>query len=153
MNFRLPIAAVALFLLPSLTHADEPQLRKDVGYLASEETEGRGIGTKGIDKAADYLEGRMKSIGLVPAFGTSYRQPFPIKTGVALDEGNDLKGVAPNDSYMFLQTDDWTPLGFSSSGAFSGPIAFVRYGIAAPPLNYDDYTGIDLKGRAAVILR
>jgi Tol biopolymer transport system component len=144
MNLRRPVAAVALFLLPSFAHADEPQLRKDVGYLASPETEGRGIGTKGIDKAADYLEGRMKSIGLEPAFGKSYRQPFPIKTGVALDGGNELKGVA---------TDDWTPLGFSSSGTFTGPIAFVGYGIAAPPLGYDDYAGIDLKGKVAVMLR
>jgi Tol biopolymer transport system component len=136
--------AVALILVSSVALADEPQLRKDVAFLASDDTEGRGIGTKGIEKATDYLEARMKAIGLEPAFGKSYRQPFPIKTGVALDEGNELRGIGK---------DDWTPLGFSSSASFSGPIAFVGYGIAAPPLGYDDYAGIDLKGKVAVMLR
>jgi Tol biopolymer transport system component len=144
MNLVRFAAAAAVIALSSLAAADEPQLRKDVTFLASDEAEGRGIGTKGIDRAADYLEARMKAIGLAPAFGKSYRQPFPIKTGVAIDEGNELQGVAK---------DDWTPLGFSSSGAFSGPIAFVGYGIAAPPLGYDDFAGIDLKGRVAVMLR
>jgi Tol biopolymer transport system component len=143
MNLRFS-AAIALLLVSSHAFADEPQLKKDVYYLASDETEGRGIGTKGIDKAAAYLEGRMKAIGLKPAFGGSYRQEFPIKTGVALDAGNELRGVEPTD---------WTPLGFSSSGNVSGPIAFVGYGITAPPLGYDDYAGIDLKGKVALMLR
>ena len=46
---------------------------------------------------------------------------------------NRLDGVA---------ADDWSPLGFSSSGAFKGEVAFVGYGISAPPLNYDDLAGI-----------
>jgi Tol biopolymer transport system component len=139
---RSALAASLLISLPLL--AAEPQLRKDVGYLASDETEGRGLGTVGIGRAADYLEGRMKAIGLQPAFGKSYRQPFQVKTGVAMDDGNALEGVAAGD---------WTPLGFSSSGAFSAPVAFVGYGIAAAPLGYDDYAGIDLKGKVAMMLR
>src|ERR1700682_5470852 len=114
MNLRRTAVAVLMLAVSSVVLADEPQLRKDVAFLASDDTEGRGIGTKGIEKATDYLESRMKAIGLEPAFGKSYRQPFPIKTGVALDQGNELRGIGK---------DDWTPLGFSSSGAFAGPIA------------------------------
>src|SRR5881275_26628 len=117
MNVRLAVAALAL--VSSAVLADEPQLRKDVAFLAAPATEGRGISTQGIHKAADYIEGRLKSMGLQPAFGKSFRQPFPIKTGVALGSGNKLEGVAK---------DDWTPLGFSSAGAFTGPIAFAGYG-------------------------
>src|SRR3954451_15691518 len=143
MNVRR-LAFAALVLVSSAVLADEPQLRKDVAFLAAPDTEGGGIGTQGIHKAADYIEGRLKGIGLQPAFGKSYRQPFPIKTGVALGGGNKLQGVAEGD---------WTPLGFSSAGAFAGPIAFVGYGIDAAPIGYKDFDGIDLKGKVALMLR
>ncbi|HEX3580024.1 MAG TPA: M28 family peptidase, partial [Thermoanaerobaculia bacterium] len=143
MNIRR-FAVAALILLSSAALADEPQLRKDVAFLAAPDTEGRGITTKGIQKAADYIEGRLKGIGLQPAFGKSYRQQFPIKTGVALGDGNRLEGVTK---------DDWTPLGFSSARAFAGPIAFVGYGIDATPIGYNDFDGVDLKGKVALMLR
>src|SRR3954453_17059550 len=143
MNVRRAALAASL-LLSTFAFADEPQLRKDVTFLASDATEGRGIGTKGIGKAADYIHGRLKSIGLQPAFGKSYRQQFPIKTGIALGSGNKLEGVADGD---------WTPLGFSSAGSFAGPIAFVGYGIDAAPIGYNDFDGVDLKGKVALMLR
>jgi Tol biopolymer transport system component len=124
--------------------APSSHIEKDVRTLAADDMEGRGLGTKGIDKATAYLEGRMRAIGLQPVFGTSFRQPFPVKIGVSAGTNNRLGDVAPAD---------WTPLGFSSAGAFDGPIAFVGYGISAPPLNYDDYAGIDLKGKVALMLR
>src|SRR5437660_2135298 len=143
MNVRR-LAVAALVLVSSAVFADEPQLRKDVAFLAAPDTEGRGINTKGIHKATDYVEGRLKAIGLQPAFGKSFRQQFPIKTGVALGSGNKLEGVADGD---------WTPLGFSSPGAFAGPIAFAGYGIDATPIGYNDFDGVDLKGKIALILR
>jgi Tol biopolymer transport system component len=120
------------------------QIEKDIRTLAAPKMEGRGLGTNGIKLAADYIESRVRALGLQPAFGKSYRQPFPVKTGVALGKNNHLDGVA---------ADDWAPLGFSSSGAFSGPVAFVGYGINAPPIGYDDFAGIDLKGKVAFMLR
>ena len=143
MNVRR-LAAAASILLSTAAFADEPQIRKDVAFLAAPATEGRGINTNGIHKAADYIEGRLKGIGLQPAFGKSYREQFPIKTGVALGSGNKLEGVADGD---------WTPLGFSSPGAFAGAVAFVGYGIDATPIGYNDFDGIDLKGKVAVMLR
>jgi TolB protein len=120
------------------------QFQQDVRVLASDRMEGRGLGTKGIQLAADWIEAQLKEVSK-PAFANhSYRQPFDVKTGVARAEGNSLAGVADSD---------WAPLGMSSSGAFKGEIAFVGYGIAAPPLNYDDYAGVDLKGKVALMLR
>ncbi|HSP17341.1 MAG TPA: M28 family peptidase [Thermoanaerobaculia bacterium] len=122
----------------------DDRLRTDVGFLAADAQEGRGLGTQGLARAADYLEKRMRAIGLQPAFGKSFRQKFPVKTGVSLGPNNSLSG---------LGKDDWTPLGFSSSGAFSGEIVFVGYGIEAPPLNYRELEGVDLKGKVALMLR
>ncbi|HKS25444.1 MAG TPA: M28 family peptidase [Thermoanaerobaculia bacterium] len=120
------------------------QFEHDIKIVAADDMEGRGLGTKGIDRAAAFLEGRLRDLKLQPAFGKSYRQPFDVKTGVEMGEGNRLGNVAD---------DAWTPLGFSSSGKFHAPVVFVGYGIAAPPLGYDDYAGVDLKGKVALMLR
>lgn len=120
------------------------QFDHDVRVLAADDMEGRGLGTKGIERAADFIEGQLRDLKLEPAFGKSYRQPFEVKTGVALGEGNRIEGLA---------SSDWTPLGFSSSGSFKAPVVFVGYGIAAPPLGYDDFAGIDVKGKIVVMLR
>jgi len=133
-----------LVLLFAAQSAPRLPLETDIRVLAADDMEGRGLGTKGIGLAADYLEKRMREIGLQPLFNGSYRQPFPVKIGVSAGPDNALEGVA---------RDDWTPLGASSSGAFEGPIAFVGYGIDAPPLNYRDYDGVDLKGKVALMLR
>jgi Tol biopolymer transport system component len=106
--------------------------------------EGRGLGTKGIGKAADYIQMTFAGTGIDPAFGRSFRQKFPVKVGVTLGPGNKISG---------LKRDDWTPLGFSSGGSFEGPIAFVGYGIDAAPLDYRELEGIDLKGKVALMLR
>jgi Tol biopolymer transport system component len=137
-----------LLLVCAPAFADDAKLtksiEKDIRTLAAPNMEGRGLGTKGIGLAADYIEQRLRAIGLQPGFGKSYRQPFPVKTGVSLGTNNKLEGVA---------REDWTPLGFSSAGAFSGPIAFAGYGIDATPIGYNDFDGIDLKGKVALMLR
>jgi Tol biopolymer transport system component len=125
-------------------HADTALVEKHIRTLAADEMEGRGLGTSGIGRAADYLESQLRALDLKPAFGTSYRQPFPVKVGVSLGEYNAIDG---------LSEDEWTPLGFSSPGTFSGTIAFVGYGIDAPPLGYREFEGIDLKGKVALVLR
>ncbi|HEV2721407.1 MAG TPA: M28 family peptidase, partial [Thermoanaerobaculia bacterium] len=120
------------------------QFEHDIKIIAADDMEGRGLGTKGIDRAAAFLETRLRELKLEPAFGNSYKQPFEVKTGVEMGEGNKLAN---------LPADAWTPLGFSSSGKFNAPVVFVGYGIAAPPLGYDDYAGVDLKGKVALMLR
>src|SRR5215212_5576858 len=75
---------------------------RDVRILAADDMEGRGLSTRGIERAAEYIEKRLRGTGLEPAFGTSYRQPFEVKTGVAAGEGNELAGI---------DAADWTPLG------------------------------------------
>ena len=144
MKRSLPL----LLLVCATAFADDAKLTKsietDIRTLAAPNMEGRGLGTKGIGLAANYIEQRLRALDLQPAFGKSYRQPFPVKTGVSLGSGNKLEGVADGD---------WTPLGFSSARAFAGPIAFVGYGIDATPIGYNDFDGIDLKGKVALMLR
>src|ERR687885_2458480 len=60
----------------------EARLRRDVTFLASDECEGRGPGTRGIDRAADYLATQFRQAGLKPGNGKSYFQPFTIPGSV-----------------------------------------------------------------------
>src|SRR5437762_487457 len=126
-NAKIDIMCLVINLLLAITLTT--QFQHDVRVLASDRMEGRGLGTHGIELAADWIESQLRTISK-PAFPKhSYRQPFEVKTGVALADGNQLPGVADAD---------WAPLGMSSSGPFQGEVAFAGYGIAAPPLNYDD---------------
>ncbi|HYU41521.1 MAG TPA: M28 family peptidase [Vicinamibacteria bacterium] len=144
-------AALAVNALALAAAAADPpaaagaaRFARDVAVLASDEMEGRGLGTAGLGRAADWIEKRVREIGLPPAFPDGYRQGFEVKTGVALEAGNVLEGVA---------SEAWTPLGMSSSGAFAGELAFVGYGIEAPPIGYRELEGIDLRGKVALVLR
>ncbi|HLG42018.1 MAG TPA: M28 family peptidase, partial [Planctomycetota bacterium] len=147
--------AAALTLWPAGMASADPKLdargeklaaewKSGVYALAADSMEGRGLGTKGIVKAAAWLERELRAGGYEPAFGKSYRQSFDVKTGVSRVRGNRLEGVADSA---------WTPLGFSSSGSFSGEMAFVGYGIDAPAIGYEELAGADLKGKVALILR
>ncbi|HEY0156633.1 MAG TPA: M20/M25/M40 family metallo-hydrolase [Thermoanaerobaculia bacterium] len=126
------------------TSNQQQPIEKHIRTLSSDVMEGRGLNTRGLAKAADYLEKELRAAGVQPAFGKSYRQTFPVKTGVSLGGNNTLGGVA---------REDWTPLGFSSPGSFSGQVVFVGYGIHAPALRYEEYEHVDLKGKVALMLR
>ena len=143
-----PATAAPTDAVPTALPRPDPKLSAafhDAIYaLAADSMEGRAIGTPGIARAAGWIEGRLRSMKLEPAFGASYRQHFPIKVGVTRKEGNRLEGVAD---------EDWTPLGFSSNGEFSGELAFVGYGIDAPAIGYREFEGVDLKGKVALMLR
>ena len=138
------VVAVSLLGATRQPHNPRQPIETHIRTLSSDAMEGRGLNTRGLAEAAKYIENELRAAKLEPAFGRSYRQKFPVKIGVALGENNTIEG---------LSKDDWTPLGFSSPGTFSGPIAFVGYGIDAPPMNYRELEGIDLKGKVALMLR
>jgi Tol biopolymer transport system component/Zn-dependent M28 family amino/carboxypeptidase len=140
----LSLSIVAAAGPPAATSRLTSRFEKDVRVLASDEMEGRGLGTPGIARAADWIERRLKELHLEPAFEGSYRQPFPVKTGVRKVVGNELSGASP---------DEWTPLASSSSGAFDGELAFVGYGIEAPPLSYQELSTVNVRGKVALMLR
>src|SRR4030042_5819094 len=70
------------------------ELEAHIRYLSSDLLEGRAVGTKGIEMAARYQEDYFRTMGLEPAFGTSYRQTFPLK-GSKPDSAASLEFVGP----------------------------------------------------------
>lgn len=130
--------------------ASETQiLAKHVQYLADDAREGRGIGTEGLDQAAEYIANQMVSSGLQPLFGDDgYFQPFDMSWGIELLEGCDL---SVGDQVLSLGSD-YQPLGFSSSSSVTAQAVFAGYGISAQEYGYDDYAELDVKGKIVVVL-
>lgn len=131
---------------------DPNRYLEDVKYLASPELKGRGTGAEGLEKAADFLAKRFKEAHLQP-LERSYFQRFPVTANAKLGPGNRFE-VIENGRKKTLQSGrDFQPFNFSSSGKFAGRLVFAGYGITAPEYGYDDYAGVDVKGKVVIVLR
>jgi len=120
-----------------------------VKYLASDQMKGRATGSPELNKAADYIAGKFRAMNLQPIHGNSYYQDFEVTTSATLGPHNRMTvGSQP----LTLQ-QDFVPLNLSAAGEISGSLVFAGYGITAPEYNYDDYAGIDAKGKIVIILR
>lgn len=135
----------------------EARMLEDLKYLASDECEGRGVLTKGLELAAEYVANRFKEAGLKPGNGGSYFQPFEINTGSRLvggESANRLKLTGPLGQVITLDLGrHFTVLGFGGSGTGTAPVVFVGYGVTAPEQQYDDYEGLDVTGKIVIVLR
>jgi aminopeptidase YwaD len=112
-------------------------LKKHISTLASDAFEGRETGTKGEQLASAYIISQFKEIGLAPKGEKKFIQEFPFTEGADIGKSTQLYINAR--SYQ-LNTD-FFPLQYSGNGIVTGYIARVGYGIYAPTLNRDDYTG------------
>ncbi len=149
-------------------------------YLASDELEGRGLGTHGIDLAADYIAKQFKEIGLkTDLYDGGPFQKFQLTIGAKLgpDDRNHVAVIGPAkdgkheaDSAAALTPApgapgerenatplklgvDFSPLALGGSGKFDLPLVFAGFGISDKHTGYDDYAGLDVKGKAVIVLR
>ena len=126
---------------------------KHVQFLASDKLQGRRAGTPAADEAAAYIEKEFRSYGLKPASPAGFRHPFTFVSSVKLGEQNNLTFKTPNGSRSLKVGDEFMPLAFSSSDPVSGEVVFAGYGISAPSLGLDNYSGLDPNGKIVLILR
>src|SRR5262249_2198284 len=133
----------------------EARMRKDITFLASDECEGRGITTKGINLAADYIADQFRQAGLKPAgTGGNYFQPFTMRGSSKLESPNRLVLRGPlGQQIEFTQGTDFQVVGLSGSGKVLAPIVFAGYGATAKDVGYNDYEGIDVAGKVVLIVR
>ncbi len=152
--FVLAVSAAALVwagAVPEKGKIDAGSYQEIVKYLASDQLRGRATGSPQMEKAAHYLEREFKRLGYAPADGKSYLQRFSVTTKATLAKrGNRLAWSAngTGESAAAFQ-----PFNFSGNGKLSGPVVFAGYGITAPEYDYDDYAGVDVKGKIVLVLR
>jgi Zn-dependent M28 family amino/carboxypeptidase len=135
---------------------DAEKIRATVKYLADDALEGRGTGQKGGDKAADWIADQFKKYGLAPAgdHGTYFQNVAFY--GVTTDQKQTRLGfVSKSGAETVLKfAEDYvaTDQTHSEKSEIDAPIVYVGYGINAPEYNWDDYKGVDLKGKALLML-
>lgn len=132
---------------PEITTAD---LQKQIGFLASDSLKGRKPGTPEDAVAAAYIRDCFNKAGLKLLFDKGY-QKFEIVADVKAGTNNS---IAFGD-FKAQQGVDFTPISFSSSATLTAPVVFAGYGfdLDLDSLKWNDYKGIDVKGKWAVILR
>jgi len=159
MRHRL-VPVVLLPLLVAATVAAPPvapdQLLDHIRFLAADEMQGRGNGSEGLERAAEYIAGQFREAGLQPGVdGKDWFQPFEINAGLTSGEGNALVVEGQGQSVRLSLGQSYLPLSVAPSDApvvlDNVPVVFAGYGISAPSHNYDDYAGIDVDGKAVLI--
>jgi hypothetical protein len=151
--FALALAFIAVRIAADTNSADPNRYLDDIKALSSPAMEGRGAGTKGIERAADLIEQRYRSLGLQPAGAKSFFQPFTVITGAKLKEGNRLEVEDGKSKQGLKLNEDFVPFSFSASSEVAGPLVFAGYGATALEFGYDDYAHLDVKDKIVVILR
>ncbi len=134
--------------------ASEERLHRDVFYLASDELEGRGPTTQGLQKAYDYVADQFKKAGLRPGgVDGTWFQPFPYPANI-LDEPAHLTLHGSKGQEIELkQGIQFNPLGLTHSGKLTAPVVFAGYGVTSAEAKYDDYADVDAADKVVVILR
>ncbi len=132
------------------------RITADVSYLASDELEGRGPGTEGLQVAAEYICDEFRKLGLTS--GTedgSYQQPFRVVLDNKVNpEKTKLVLMGPDDQRIELELGkDFQAMNIGGDGSVEAPVVFAGYGISASRLKYDDYRDADVEGKVLLIIR
>jgi Zn-dependent M28 family amino/carboxypeptidase len=129
-------------------------IREYVKKLADDEFEGRGTGQKGGDAAAEWVAKQLESFGLKPAGDKgTYFQEVPM-VGVKTRAESTFAFAPENDAEIPLKYSDEIVTNNEAQeekAEIDAPIVFVGFGITAPEYQWDDYKGVDLKGKVALL--
>jgi hypothetical protein len=139
---------------PAPANAAEQRIADDVRTLADDRFEGREAGTRGYDLAAEYVARRYAEIGLQPAGenGTFFQRVPLLKAtregeGAALVVKRNGREIALRFRDQFLPALNYNAI----EHAVEAPAVFVGQAVHAPELGHDDFAGLDLRGRIAVV--
>lgn len=147
---RAPAAATAPAAGATAPAAAAPtsaeRIRDDIRWLADPARQGRGLGTAGLVASGEYIEARMKALGLAPAGDRGFRQSFEVTTRLTVLPATQLTVDGQK-----IAADAIAPLGFSAQATVDAPLVAAGYGIVHE--GTDDYRGLDVKGRIVVVRR
>lgn len=161
--FRLAISLAALSSVITPMYAADAaaeaeakaRLLNDVKYLASDELEGRGLGLKGLDLAAEFVRQQFAAVGLkTDSVQGQPFQTFNLVAGAELGQQNSLKLSLPNGETITVATNsEFEVCSFGGSGQFAGEVVFCGYGIDDPESKYNDFAPVDVKNKIVIIMR
>jgi Zn-dependent M28 family amino/carboxypeptidase len=132
----------------------EATLKEVTRTLSHDQFEGRAPGTPGEALTLAYLVERFERAGLSPGNGDSWFQDVPLVEITANDVGSlTVKGPSGTSRYAF--GNDWVGVSYREVPRVDltdSELVFVGYGVVAPEKGWNDYAGVDMRGKTAVIL-
>jgi len=152
VRYFLFLLSISMFGQPferAFAELTETRLRADLTFLTAEPLKGRLSLERGSDVAMHWIVSEFTKAGLQPVANGSYLQPVPLieyksdreKSGVSVTIGGATKVYrSPEASASFPKNVE-----------IRGPVVFAGFGITAPELRYDDYAGLDVKGKVVLI--
>jgi len=150
---HIPLVLLLLLCAPAAPAQQQvrrERMRVDLEFLCSPPLEGRASLSRGADAAARFLAAEMRKIGLQPAVGADFLQGFGV-VPLSLDRDRSTILIMRNgaeqafaaNSVFFPRPQE--PLDLTLDVVFAG------YGITAPEFGYDDYAGVDVRGKAVLV--
>jgi len=150
------IAGVPEAARQAAASVDPEKIRAHVRFLADDLLEGRGPGTRGGDIAAQYIGTQVALYGLQPAGDNgTYFQKVPLYAVHTIEDQTKFSFVPASGGPIDLTygsdyvTKDQTG---AASADIDAPIVFVGYGIDAPEYHWNDYAGVDVKGKVLLVI-
>src|SRR5713226_703678 len=145
---------LALVATAQINDISGERIRAHVKFLASDLLEGRGVGARGGDLATEYIAAQLALIGAKPAGDNgSYFQNFTL-VGAEPQPDTQLSVTGPDGntiSFRWLDEFVGATLQQKPDAEFDAEAIFVGHGITAPEFQWDDYRGVDVRGKAVVL--
>ena len=146
---------VCLFVLVAMTCSAQSAgaIRAHVKFLSSDLLEGRGVGTRGGDLAAEYIAAQFLIMGAKPAGDNgTYFQRVPL-VGVETQPDATVTADANGQHVRFRWLDDFVGATQTQqeSNTLDGDVIFMGHGITAPEFYWDDYKDVDVRGKIVVL--
>jgi len=136
---------------PSINAED---MARHIKILASDEFGGRAPATEGETKTINYISEQFRASGVKPALGDSYFQGVPM-VEITAQNVSPLEIAGPEESFSLNYLKDmvvWTKRVQENIALDKSEMVFVGYGVVAPEYGWNDYEGVDVKGKTVVIL-
>src|SRR5580700_7269677 len=140
---------MAVLAMAQSTEISGERIRAHVKFLASDLLEGRGVGARGGDLATEYIAAQLALVGAKPAGDAgTYFQNLTL-VGVEPQAASTL--TAGDTSFRWL--DDFVGVTYQqkTDAAFDADAVFVGHGIVAPEYQWDDYAGVNVRGKVVVL--
>ena len=130
-------------------------LEQHIAFLADNQMRGRLPGTPEFETAVQYIENQYRQLGVSPGGESgSYRQKVTIRNARLHVETSSLSIILNENTEVLEFGRDYSlsPDMNAAQNAVEAPVVFAGYGISVPQLGYDDYQGLDVKGKIVLVL-
>lgn len=129
-------------------------LKKDIAVLASDSFMGRKPFTAGETLTIDYLQKQFAAVGMEPGNGNSFLQAVPM-VNIMATAAPEMQVKSAKSNFTLKAFDDyiiWTDKTDSSISLENTELVFAGYGVVAPEYNWNDYEGLDVKGKVVMVM-